>query len=59
MSENTTAPKYSVYIALAAAGLLAALAVVTQGSTESVNLIITELLAFAGIRQGIKSFLGK
>ena len=61
MSTDPTKPetKYSVYIALVLAGALSMYDLATNGSIEASKEIVLVLVAFAGVRQGIKSFLKK
>lgn len=57
MTELNPERKYSIYIAIVGAVVLAGISLYLNGSIEPVNAIVTELMLFAGIRQGIKSFL--
>ena len=59
MTETNLERKYSIYFAIVGAVVLAGLSMYLNGTIEPVNAIITELMLFAGIRQGLKSFLQK
>ena len=50
-------PKVSVYIALAAAALVSSVDLVANGSVEASQQIALAFIAFAGLRQAIKSGL--
>jgi len=57
--EEKPAVKYSVYISLILAGAIAMYDLVNNGSIEASKEIVLVFVAFAGVRQGIKSFLKK
>jgi len=59
MTEDKPDTKYSVYIALVLAGAISMYDLVNNGSIEASKEIVLVLIAFAGVRQGIKSFLKK
>jgi len=59
MAEDKPDTKYSVYIALVLAGAISMYDLVNNGSIEASKEIVLVLIAFAGVRQGIKSFLKK
>ena len=60
MSESQTPEqKHSVYIALGISGALAAIDLVINNSIEASKEVVLAFLAFAGLRQVVKSFLKK
>ena len=61
MSSNneTIDRKYSVYIALSISGAIAITDLAVNGSIDASKEIVLGLIAFAGIRQVVKSVLKK
>jgi len=59
MSATEADRKYSVYIALVIAGAIAIYDLTTNNSIEASQEIVLTLIAFAGARQALKSFLKK
>lgn len=59
MSSTEADRKYSVYIALVIAGAVAIYDLQSNGSIEASKEIVLALIAFAGLRQALKSFLKK
>lgn len=59
MSATEADRKYSVYIALVIAGAVAIYDLQSNGSIEASKEIVLSLIAFAGLRQALKSFLKK
>ncbi len=56
MPEDPTEKKWSVYVALGIAGTIAMTDLVANGSLDASNQIVIAFLAFAGLRQAVKSF---
>lgn len=56
---QTEEPKISVYIALGIAGGLAGVDLIINNSVNASKEIVLAFLAFAGLRQVVKSFLKK
>ncbi len=59
MSATEADRKYSVYIALVIAGAVTIYDLQSNGSIEASKEIVLSLIAFAGLRQALKSFLKK